>query len=39
MRVDYKIGTEENDTSKLQLNILRELNEICLSLNFDLWLR
>ncbi|WHY96911.1 nucleotidyltransferase domain-containing protein [Peribacillus simplex] len=37
--MDYKNDTEENDTSKSQLNILRELNEICLSLNFDLWLR
>ncbi|MBT2667389.1 hypothetical protein J7J00_18085 [Bacillus sp. ISL-4] len=37
--MDYKEGTEENETSKSQLNILHELNEICLSLNFDLWLR
>ncbi|MGE7907167.1 nucleotidyltransferase domain-containing protein [Peribacillus sp. NPDC094092] len=37
--MDYKEGTEENDTSKSQLNILLELNEICLSRNFDVWLR
>ncbi|WP_260288546.1 nucleotidyltransferase domain-containing protein [Peribacillus aracenensis] len=37
--MDYKNGTEEKDISKSQLKIIRELNEICLSLNIDLWLR
>lgn len=39
MRMDCKNVTGENDTGKSQLNILLEINEICLSLNFNLWLR
>lgn len=39
MRMDCKNVTGENDTGKSQLNILLEISEICLSLNFNLWLR
>ncbi len=39
--MDFKDLTleNENNTSKLQLNILQEINEICLSFNLSLWLR
>lgn len=39
MRMDCKNVTGENDTGKSQLNLLLEISEICLSLNFNLWLR
>lgn len=41
MRMDFKDLTleNENNTSKLQLDILQEINEICLSFNLSLWLR
>ncbi|MEA3319538.1 MAG: hypothetical protein U9Q88_05885 [Bacillota bacterium] len=39
--MDFKdlILGNENNSSKQQLNILQEVNEICLSLNLSLWLR
>ncbi|WP_404450232.1 hypothetical protein LG307_10595 [Sutcliffiella horikoshii] len=39
--MDFKDLTleNENNTSKLQLDILQEINEICLSFNLSLWLR
>lgn len=39
--MDFKDPTleNENNTSKLQLDILQEINEICLSFNLSLWLR
>lgn len=39
--MDFKDLTleNENNTSKLQLDILQEINDICLSFNLSLWLR